>query len=94
MAFTWNEEKNKLLRKERGISFERAVIAIEEGHLIDVLEHPNKEKYRHQIIMIVEIEGYAICIPTIEEEDGDFFMKTLYPSRKYTKAYNLEGKDE
>ena len=93
MAFTWNEEKNKLLRKERGISFERAVIAIEEGHLIDVLEHPNKEKYRHQIIMIVEIEGYAICIPTIEE-DGDFFMKTLYPSRKYTKAYNLEGKDE
>ena len=62
--------------------------------MIDVLEHPNKEKYRHQIIMIVEIEGYAICIPTIEEEDGDFFMKTLYPSRKYTKAYNLEGKDE
>jgi hypothetical protein len=94
MAFTWNGEKNELLRKERGISFERAVIAIEEGHLIDVLEHPNKEKHRHQIIMIVEIEGYAICIPTIEEENGDFFMKTLYPSRKYTKVYNLEGKDE
>ena len=45
MSFYWNEDKNTLLKQERGISFERIVVAIEEGHLIDILEHPNKEKY-------------------------------------------------
>ncbi|NJL71776.1 MAG: toxin [Candidatus Competibacteraceae bacterium] len=94
MAFLWNEEKNEALRSERGLSFERIVVAIEEGHLIDILEHPNKEKYGNQIIMIVDVEGYAICVPIIEKENGDFFMKTLYPSRKYTRIYDLEGRYE
>lgn len=92
MAFHWNEQKNEILRKERGISFERIVVAIEEGHLLDVLEHPNKERYANQIVIIVEIDRYAVCVPAVEEENGDFFLKTLFPSRKYTKRYNLDGK--
>jgi len=73
------------------VSFERIVVAIEEGHLLDILEHPNKDKYKNLIILVVEIEDYAFCIPCVTEKDGDFFMKTLYPSRKYTKQYNLGG---
>ncbi len=80
MAFHWNEQKNEILRKERGISFERIVVAIEEGHLLDVLEHPNKERYANQIVIIVEIDRYAVCVPAIEEENGDFFLKTLFRS--------------
>jgi len=91
MSFYWNEEKNILLKQERGVSFERIVVAIEEGHLLDILEHPNKDKYKNLIILVVEIEDYAFCIPCVTEKDGDFFMKTLYPSRKYTKQYNLGG---
>ena len=34
---------------------------------------------------------YAICVPCVAEKDGDFFMKTLYSSRKYTKYYELGG---
>jgi len=94
MAFYWNEEKNETLRKERGVSFERIVVAIEEGHLIDALNHPNQEKYGNQIILIVEIDGYAICVPCVIDHKEDFFMKTLFPSRKYTKLYNLEAKNE
>ncbi len=94
MSFNWNEEKNELLKSERGISFERIVVAIEEGHLLDVLEHPNQEKYQNQKILIVEIEGYAICVPFVEEANGDFFLKTLFPSRKYAKHFNLERKNE
>jgi hypothetical protein len=94
MGFRWNEEKNQILKAERGLSFERIVVAIEEGHLLDVLEHPNKEKYQNQFLLIVEIEGYAICVPSVEEGHGDFFLKTLFPSRKYTKQYRLEKKDE
>ncbi len=67
---------------------------MEEGHLLDVLEHPNKSKYQGQKIIIVDIDGYAVCVPFIEEDNGDFFLKTLFPSRKYTKQYNLEGRNE
>ena len=94
MAFRWNEEKNAVLKRERGISFERIVVAIEEGHLLDVLEHPNKEKYQGQKILVVDVEGYAVCVPMVEEAHGDFFLKTLFPSRKYTKQFNLEGRNE
>ena len=94
MSFFWDEEKNNSLKKERSISFERIVVAIEEGHLIDVLEHPNKERYGNQIILIVEVDGYAICVPCLPEQDGNYFLKTLYPSRKYTKSYKLGGKYE
>ena len=92
MGFFWNEEKNNILKEERKISFERIVVAIEEGHLIDVLEHSDKEKYGNQLILIVDIDGYAVCVPCVLEKDGDFFLKTLYPSRKYTKDYKLKGK--
>ena len=94
MAFHWNEERNAMLKHERGISFERVVVAIEEGHLLDVLEHPNSEKYPGQKLLVVEVEGYAVCVPMVEEASGDFFLKTLFPSRKYTKQFNLEGPNE
>jgi len=91
MGFYWNEDKNAFLKKERKVSFERIVVAIEEGNLIDVLEHPNKKKYGSQIILVLDIEGYAFCVPCLQEKDGIYFLKTLYPSRKYTKTYNLKG---
>ena len=91
MSFHWNEEKNILLKQERGVSFERIVVAIEEGHLLDVLQHPNIEKYGNQLILVVEIDDYAFCIPCVPDENGDFFLKTLYASRKYTKQYKLGG---
>ena len=94
MSFNWNEEKNQLLKAERGISFERIVVAIEEGHLFDVVDHPNIEKYKNQQIFIVDVSGYAICVPFVEEANGDFFLKTLFPSRKYTKQFDLEKRNE
>ncbi len=57
MVFDWNEQKNKQLKSERNISFERVVIAIEAGNILDILEHPDKEKYSKQFIIIVEIDS-------------------------------------
>jgi hypothetical protein len=42
------------LKEGRGVSFERIVVAIEEGHLIDVVEHPNTAKHENQLILIIE----------------------------------------
>jgi hypothetical protein len=90
MVFVWNEDKNQQLKKERDISFERVVLAIEENHMLDVLEHPNKELYKNQYLLIVEIDEYAYVIPAICNEDS-WFLKTIYPNRKYTEKY-LPGK--
>lgn len=43
--FTWDAEKNEKLRMERGISFEEIVFHVERGDVLDILEHPNQEKY-------------------------------------------------
>lgn len=93
MIFNWNDDKNAQLKRERGISFERVVIAIEEGALLDVLQHPNQSRYPNQLILVVEIESYAICIPCVIQQD-EYFLKTLFPSRKYTQLYLKENRDE
>ncbi len=87
MAFLWNEEKNLFLQRARGIGFERVVVAVGEGKLLAVLEHPNQEKYANQFMMVVDVEGYAFCVPYVETEDGDYFLKTIFPSRKLTNRY-------
>jgi hypothetical protein len=94
MTLRWNDVKNEMLKQDRGVAFERIVVAVEEGHLIDIIEHPNRDKYKNQLIFIVDLDGYAYCVPCVEEPDGGFFLKTIFPSRKYTREYNLEGKDD
>ena len=46
-------EKNELLKELREISFEDVILAIENGGLLDDVEHPNKEKYPNQNIFII-----------------------------------------
>jgi hypothetical protein len=89
--FSWNEEKNEILKEERQISFEDVVFYIEQGFLLDVLEHPNQEKYKGQKIFVVEIDEYAYLIPFVEDEN-EVFLKTIIPSRKATRKY-LKGSE-
>jgi hypothetical protein len=86
VIFDWDNEKNELLISQRNISFERIVIEIEAGAVMDILVHPNNKKYPNQIIIILNIDNYAWIIPAIENENS-FFFKTAYPSRKHTKIY-------
>ncbi|MDA3884093.1 MAG: DUF4258 domain-containing protein [Candidatus Delongbacteria bacterium] len=90
--FKWNAEKNKLLLKERGITFEEVVQKIESGARVIETEHPNKSKYPNQKILIVDVEGYAYLVPCVIKED-EYFLKTIIPSRKATKKY-LGGYDD
>ena len=83
MVFDWNEEKNEQLKKERNIGFERIIIAIEAGDILDILDHPNKERYGKQLLIIVKIDDYAYVVPTLCK-DEEYFLKTIFPSRKYT----------
>ena len=82
----WNTDKNLQLKAERGISFEEVLVAISQGGLLDVIEHPNKDKYPNQRIFIVRIRGYAFLVPFVET-DEELFLKTIIPSRSATKSY-------
>ena len=84
--YNWNSEKNQFLMRERGISFERIVFEISAGNELDVLQHPNQEKYPGQRISMVQVDEYVYAVPFIETET-EIFLKTIIPSRKATRQY-------
>ena len=92
-TFRWGPEKNEQLKRERGISFEQMVVAIEAGGLLDILAHPNTAKYPQQKILVVNSDGYAYLLPFVEEEDH-YFLKTAIPSRKATRDYLTKGEED
>ncbi len=86
-GFDCSMEKNQRLIQQRGISFEGVVSAIEQGGLVDVLEHPNQERYPGQMVYVVEIDEYLHIVPFVTQPDGTRFLKTVIPSRKATRDY-------
>jgi hypothetical protein len=88
--YDWNDEKNELLKKLRGVSFEQVVLAIGSGDPIDRIKYPNKEKYPNQRVFLIKIDGYIYSVPYIEDEEI-IFLKTIIPNSKATKKY-LGGK--
>ncbi len=84
--FDWDPEKNEKLQEERDIGFEDILIAIEEGGLVAVLEHPNTRRYSGQKILVVIVRAYGYLVPYVEDEQR-VFLKTIIPSRKATKRY-------
>lgn len=89
--FVWSAEKSRLLKVERGISFEEIIFCITNGQLLDVIQHPDAERYGHQRIFVVRIDQYVYLVPFVESET-EIFLKTIIPSRKATKQY-LIGAD-
>ena len=83
----WSLEKNEILKAKRGISFEQIALSIESGHILSIEENPKRP---NQKIYILEIDGYAVIVPYVEE-GNEIFLKTAFPSRKYTKRYGLKG---
>ena len=83
----WNSEKNELLKRERGISFEEIAYLIESGLVIGIEENP---VYLNQKMYVLVIDNYAIIVPYVENDD-EIFLKTAFPSRKYTRKYGLKG---
>ena len=87
--FDWDEVKNEILKRERGISFEEVVFWLENDGILKVEDHPNQRKYPGQRVYMVNIENYVYVVPFVEEK-GIVFLKTIIPSRKATKTF-LKG---
>jgi len=87
--YKWDKEKNEKLKIERDLSFEQVTMHIERGDVLDIVAHPNQEKYPNQQLLVVEINDYAYLVPFVENGK---FLKTIIPSRKATRDY-LGGKN-
>jgi uncharacterized DUF497 family protein len=84
--FAWDETKNEKLKAERDVGFEEIVFHIGQGDLLDILDHPNADRYRDQRILVVQRDDYVYLAPFVEDERL-IFLKTIIPSRKATKRY-------
>ena len=78
--FDWDDEKNEVLKKTRGVSFEQVELAIALGDLIDRVKHPNQK------VFLVKIENYIYSVPYVEDNEK-IFLKTIIPNSKATKKY-------
>lgn len=87
MYFEWSEDKNQWLREFRQVSFEAVQMAIQEGGLLDIHDHPNHTKYPLQRRLVVRIEAYVYLVPCVPKDGDVWFLKTIIPSRKATKEF-------
>ncbi len=83
--FEWIEAKNEWLKRERGVSFDDIDVAVKEGNVLADIDNPSR-KYPHQKMLIVRIGICAYGVPYVKNE-RTCFLKTVYPSRKYTKQF-------
>jgi len=75
----WNEVKNQRLKKTRGVSFQEVL----KGTVVGIVNHPTKG---NQSIVLIEFKKYIWVVPFVQQ-GNEVFLKTLYPSRKYTKRH-------
>lgn len=84
--FDWSDEKNKLLERTRGMCFEDVLVCIQNGEVLDVIRHPNPERYPGQSIIVLNVGGYVWLVPYVKQK-GVRFLKTIIPNRKATREY-------
>ncbi|MEK7597741.1 MAG: toxin [Patescibacteria group bacterium] len=87
--FRFNEKKNNYLKLTRGVDFEVVIKIIKNDKKVKAIAHPNKKRYPKQRIFLVRIKKHIYAVPFIEEDDY-IFLKTIYPSSKYTKELKIK----
>ena len=75
----WDPEKNARLKLERGVSFEEIV----QAELVCVLAHLSRHNQKLLLFLYQEYIWVAPCVVA----GDDVFLKTAFPSRKYTKMF-------
>lgn len=86
-TYEFSIEKNQWLINERHISFDEIVAALENEQALDIIDHPNNDKYSHQKMYVVEVNNYVYLVPFVEMNEQTIFLKTIIPSRKAKKRY-------
>ena len=89
-AIRWDKDKDEWLQANRGVGFELVSLKVGSGEILDLTGNPNRTRYPHQRVYVLEFQGYAYLVPFVETED-EIFLKTIIPSRRATKRYLAGG---
>ena len=92
--YDFSVEKNHKLKEERDISFEEVISIIQNGGILEVLNHPNQQKYPNQKMYVLDIDGYIHLVPFVKQDEASVFLKKIFKSRKMTKQYLKEKHEE
>ena len=79
MDIRWAPSKSAQLKRTRGVSFEEIIHA----EFIAAKEHPSR---KNQNILLFKLADHVWVVPYVGQDDG-IFLKTLFPSRKYTRLW-------
>jgi len=77
-----------MLERTRGVCFEDVLVCIQNGDVINIIRHPNRDRYPSQNIIALNVAGYVWLVPYVKSK-GIRFLKTIIPSRKATREYLL-----
>lgn len=84
MDLVWDEDKNEVLKRERGISFEEIAGMILDRRYLDITENPTRP---NQHYFILTIRDYTWVVPFLIDETETIVLKTAFPSQKYHRRY-------
>lgn len=84
MKLRWDADKNQKLLAERGISFEVIEQVLATAGYLEFFDHPTRA---NQKMLVVPVGDYVYAVPCVLEANGDLFLKTAFPSRKYKKRF-------
>jgi uncharacterized DUF497 family protein len=88
MDITWDPQKERKLRKERGIDIREIADLIVDGKYTALLENPSRPS---QFIFVLLYRGYTHVVPFVIAKDETIVLKTVFASRKFHQLY---GEDD
>lgn len=74
---------------EIGGCFEDVVVCLMNNKILDIMAHPNEDKYPNQRIFIIDIEDCAYLVPFVE--DGEW--ETVSDLKREQKHYQAIAKN-
>ena len=93
MGYEFSSEKNEKLISERGVSFPKIIEAINNGKILLNIKHPKQSSYPNQWMYIIEYKNYTYSVPYVLDGDN-YFLKTIFPNRKYMNLLKEGDQDE
>jgi hypothetical protein len=91
MGISWDPQKERVLRKDRGIEVREIADLITEGKYKAILENPSRPS---QFIFVVSYHGYTHVVPFVIAKDESIVLKTVFPSRRFHQIYGESHEDK
>ena len=89
MEIVWDEEKNELLKQTRSVSFEMVLEKIYSGDFIGPQINPTRSNQQRIIVLF---NNYQYVVPFVKDGNGNWFLKTIFPSRKEKELLDEKNK--